>query len=634
MGKVFWNKPAIPIPPEAYINRHDGTAFIFVLGNDQKRHSVCIGRMASESTMFPNSTFRDKYRNEWVRFYGEEELKPAEMHLGMYALTLGVSTEISLYPLLQEVYGLACGNMLLDYCMFSLLNRSSATETFPEIMRDEILFSRQCPDDSAYSRLFQDLTKEQHHKFKVKWLEHCKEKGVTKAWISIDGSNNDCEVKKSELSEPGHAKSHNKGGIVSYMYAVNAQDGRPITYFEYEGGMVDSKAFHQIALFLHGAGIEIEGIILDRGFCTDEVIKTIRECGYDFIVMMHGDHFGHTAMVKKHGDTIPWQPEFAVSDDGVFGITEETQLFKLHPETTGFVNLYYDGARGCHQSIKLIREIRQEKRRIEALIAAGKTASVSNGMGKYVHIDTDDNGTRHVNFNYENWKLAMNGKGYFSLASSRDYGAEECLRIYHLRDTSETQYALIKSQEGFHATRVHSTESIRSKFAVAFFGSIIRTEIMLACQNLNFDTNVMIQRMSRLRLLQMANSLYSYTRTHGTAEMSLLNEFGISAQHLEIMGNEYNQRINSNIDDQIRKVPKCETAVFEKRKRGRIKGSKNKKTLEREAEEARINGYRPKEEKEKKKAGRPKGSKDSKPRNRRTKAEMLAAKQGQNSSEG
>ncbi|MEE3423547.1 MAG: hypothetical protein VZR11_12720, partial [Succinimonas sp.] len=62
-----------------------------------------------------------------------------------------------------------------------------------------------------------------------------------------------------------------------------------------------------------------------------------------------------------------WQPEFAVSDDGVFGITEETQLFKLHPETTGFVNLYYDGARGCHQSIKLIREIRQEKRRIEAL---------------------------------------------------------------------------------------------------------------------------------------------------------------------------------------------------------------------------------------------------------------------------
>ena len=157
---------------------------------------------------------------------------------------------------------------------------------------------------------------------------------------------------------------------------------------------------------------------------------------------------------------------------------------------------------------------------------------------------------------------------------------------------------------------------------------------MLACQKLNLDTNVMIQRMSRLRLLQMANSLYSYTRTHGTAEMSLLNEFGISAQHLEIMGNEYNQRINSNIDDQIRKVPKCETAVFGKRKRGRIKGSKNKKTLEREAEEARINGYRPKEEKEKKKAGRPKGSKDSKPRNRRTKAEMLAAKQGQNSSEG
>ena len=117
MGKVFWNKPAIPIPPEAYINRHDGTAFIFVLGNDQKRHSVCIGRMASESTMFPNSTFRDKYRNEWVRFYGEEELKPAEMHLGMYALTLGVSTENSLYPLLQFLSCLL--SLRLPYQQFS-----------------------------------------------------------------------------------------------------------------------------------------------------------------------------------------------------------------------------------------------------------------------------------------------------------------------------------------------------------------------------------------------------------------------------------------------------------------------------------------------------------------------------------
>ena len=621
MGRVYWNKKAIAIPPEAYKNRHDGTAFIFVLDENKNRHSLTIGRLASETTMFPNDNFREKYRNEWNKFYGEENLKPAEMHLGLYALTLGVVSSTSLYSLLQDIYGPKYGNALIDYCMYSLRCHSSATQTFAESMREEVLFSRNIPDDSTYSRIFKEMTKEQHHRFRQKWLEHCKAQGITKVWICIDGSNNDCEVKNSELSEPGKAKSHNQVGIVSYMYAVSSADGRPITYFEYEGGIVDCKAFHQIALFLKGAGIEIEGVILDRGFCTEEVIGTINECKYDYVIMMHKEYFGHTSMVQKHGAKIAWQPEYAVSDSGVFGISEETQIFKRHT-VTGFVNLYYDGARGSYQSIRLIREIRQEKRRIDALISAGKTASVSQGMEKYVSIETDSNGQQKALFNFENWKKSMNGKGYFSLVASRDFGAEECLRIYHLRDSSETQYALIKSQEGFHTTRVHSTESIRSKFAIAFFGSIIRTEVMLECQKLGLDTNVMIQRMSRLRLLQIGNSLYTYTRTHGTNEMQLLKKFGISEQHLEKIGNEYNQRINSNIDDQVRKIPTCDDTVLGKRKRGRIKGSKNRKTLEREAEEARLNGYRPKVEQPKRKPGRPQGSKDSTPRTRRTKAEL------------
>ena len=562
-----------------------------------------------------------QHRNEWNKFYGDEELKPTEMHLGLYALTLGVASSTSLYAILQEIYGPECGNALVDYCMYSLQSRSSTTQTFAECMREEVLFSRNIHDDSAYSRIFSGLTKDQHHKFKQKWLEHCRELGITRAWISIDGSNNDCEVKQSELSEPGMAKSHNEGGIVSFIYAVNAADGRPITYFEYEGGIVDCKAFHQVALLLKGAGIEIEGVILDRGFCSDDVIKTIKECQYDYVIMMHKDHFGHTSMMQKYGEKIAWQPEYAVSDNGVFGISEETRIFKLHP-VTGFVNLYYDGARGCHQSIRLISEIRQEKRRVEALINAGQPASVAQNMIKYVEIETDSNDQRSVRFNYGNWKNAMNGKGYFSLVASRDYGAEECLRIYHLRDSSETQYSLIKSQEGFHTTRTHTTESIRSKFAVAFFSSIIRTEIMLACKELELDTNVMIQRMNCLRLLQISNSLYTYTRTHGKNEMHLLNRFGITEQHLETMGNEYNQRINSRIDDQVRKIPVCDSVVQGKRKRGRIKGSKNRKTLEREAEEFKLNGYRPKEEQPKRKHGRPQGSRDSTPRTRRTKAEL------------
>lgn len=86
--------------------------------------------------------------------------------------------------------------------------------------------------------------------FRKSWLVHCQKRGITKCWVSIDGSNNDCEVRESDLSEYGYAKSGNDSKIVSFIYAVNAEDGTPITYYVNPGSVIDSKAFMEIAALL------------------------------------------------------------------------------------------------------------------------------------------------------------------------------------------------------------------------------------------------------------------------------------------------------------------------------------------------------------------------------------------------
>ena len=53
------------------------------------------------------------------------------------------------------------------------------------------------------------------------------------------------------------------------MWAVSSEDGRPVTWFLNNGGKVDAKAFEKMIRFLAAADIEVEGVILDRGFADE-----------------------------------------------------------------------------------------------------------------------------------------------------------------------------------------------------------------------------------------------------------------------------------------------------------------------------------------------------------------------------
>lgn len=46
----------------------------------------------------------------------------------------------------------------------------------------------------------------------------------------------------SDLAAKGKAKSRKNADIVSFIWAVNAEDGTPVTFFVNNGSTVDSKS--------------------------------------------------------------------------------------------------------------------------------------------------------------------------------------------------------------------------------------------------------------------------------------------------------------------------------------------------------------------------------------------------------
>lgn len=622
MSHIYWELHEIPRPDDSYINHSDGRVFLISDdGHGNKKRKV-IGRATSETMMHPNDLFRYLYPNLWSEYYGDQDMPEHELHTGMYALSLGIGYTTNLYPILHKVYGPLYGNAIMDYSMYSIMDRTDTTQLFPDRMAREVLYSKEAYSDSWYSELFRSYMSEDHnHQFRMAWLKECSNRGITKVWISIDGSNNDCNVTGSDLCEKGNAKSHTNSDIVSFIWALDTRTGTPVTYFVNNGGMVDSKAFQKMAAFLAGSGIEIEGVILDRGFCTHDVLQALEEYGYPYVVMLKSDTYGHTKMMEKHAADIKWNVKYVAGDDGLFGISEKQQVFGNHPEEA-WVNLYFDGANGTDRSITLIRKIRTAAREMEEAILNHEKPSSPKELSRYLSVKKNGQSWKVV-YNYDNWQKALDEKGFCSIASSLELGPEMVNRLYHLRDVSEKQYMIMKSQLGYDTTRVHTTEGIENKFAVCFVASIIRSEICSACRTLGLDSNRMIREIDRIVLVLMTDGLYASVNNLSIRQNELLAAFGIQPGYFKIFADDVNHRRINPINSQVHQLPEGDQSPKkkrgrppkkkltdeislpgQKRKPGRPKGSKNKKTLEREARQLQE------PQQVKRKPGRPRGSKN------------------------
>ena len=150
----------------------------------------------------------------------------------------------------------------------------------------------------------------------------------------------------------------------------------------------------------------------------------------------------------------------------------------------------------------------------------------------------------------------------------------------------------------------------------------------------------------------LPDGLYAFVDNLSARLKHFFGEFGITPEILKRMGEEINVRLGNAMQSQIRRMPQVNAAPKPprgrprkekpaedpnkpKRKPGRPKGSRNKKTIERErlAAEAVAKGEIPAEE-VKRKPGRPKGSKNKKTLEREARKRAQLEQAGQKRGRG
>lgn len=460
----------------------------------------------STTTMHPTSQYAQVFPSLWEQV-SKENVKPVVKRIGMFTACQAINEKTGIKDTLEAVYGTDQAGAILDYAMYSIIHHSDDASVFASKMRNELTYSKAPFSDSYYSRLFEEgMSKEQELLLRRRWALQCKEDGADTVWLCIDGSNDDCQSKGVDLAEKGHAKSGKNINIVSFTYAVTPE-GKPVTYEVYRGGLVDAKAMKSVLAFILECGIQVSGVILDRGYCNADAIRYLIKHDIAYVIMVKGSPQGYEQILAECGSQIKMNSDYLIPHTFLFGCQKQVQLFKGFRHSD-YLTLFYDYRNGSDRITALLKNMYLEMERLEAAISKGEKACVDSKYSKLLSIS--DEGKKHVEINSKELQSAMDEKGLYSIVTSNKMTPQQVHELYVSRSTSETQYRLIKTQLGYGTARVHYTAGVRSRFAVGFVASILRYELEKASKGLGRNANQMIQELEKVEA-QKLNDIYTYT---------------------------------------------------------------------------------------------------------------------------
>ena len=403
---------------------------------------------------------------------------------------------------------------------------------------------------------------------------------------------------------------------------------------EYTGGcQVDSKAFIEIMAYLKCYDIEIEGVIVDRGFCDIRCLEIILDMKLHYIIMMKENTSGFNTMYKGHADEIRMKSINGMGE-GIYAVSDECRIFGKYDKTS-WITLIYDSINGQQRANYLFDKVKRFVNSANEELEQGTETKIEKGIKAYIRTIKESNTIIRYEINHEKLQEAMDKKGFSAIASDLNYGPEMVLTKYDLRDKSEKAYMVIKTQLGSRVFRTHYTQGVEAKGFVAFIASIIRQEFARICKETGIELTTAIREANFLCVQRTPDNNYMGVHNAIGRQLDLLAAVNLEVEDIDYFVLEESHKANGEVHDQIHKapvhVPQNEEAGDDGKKRGpgRPKGSKSKKE-EPQTDTPKRGRGRPKGSKNKPKTGtssiepkegvttkrgpgRPKGSKNKKP---------------------
>ena len=500
-----------------------------------------LGKAVSDTQMHPNETYKIMYP-ETLKGVPHLNVPIYVKRTGMYAASLAIGERTGLYEDLINNFGPRSANLIMDYATYSIITKSNVAKDFETEMADKMLFLGESYSDSWINDQFNDVISDnQIQAFKNAWLKHFNSEELANVWLCIDGSNDNCEADIDE-AEHGKAKSHKNIDIISFLYAVT-ETGVPVFSQIYRGSRVDCQGIKEMLAIMEGIGIKPKGFILDRGFCDENCIRLLQEGHHEFVIMMKENTSGFQELLEKYQSEIRLRWKYAIGR-GLFGASDRVRLFK-RPSLETDASIIWDGKNGVDRINYLIDGLMEAIQAAEIEIRKGALPRIPEKYKAYMRIKPNGD-TLELEVLEGVIQSEIEGKGFYGLVTSRPMAAKEANDVYDLRDCSEKQYSLMKTQLGDSAFRAHNLHRIAVREVIAFVASVIRHEIMRKCRNAkpSIDTNTAIKELNLINMNLIGNNRYQVIHNQCRRQKEIMALLGITDDNLDHIAAYETNRLN------------------------------------------------------------------------------------------
>ena len=236
----------------------------------------------------------------------------------------------------------------------------------------------------------------------------------------------------------------------------------------------------------------------------------------------------------------------------LFGDKIKCRMFKKDT-VDSYLHVYYDSAKAGKAIKALLRKINRAKASALRAIEKKKDPKIPDELKEFIHL-RKGRGPRTLVTEYDKIQEAINDMGMHVIATSEDMNTLEAYRIYHSRDSSETQYMFMKSEIGLEKYYTGSDESITGKQFVAFIAGIIRNELNLASKKMLeendrrdwYSVPALIKELVEIKMKRLPGDVYALVMNFSARDELMLKHMGISKEKVDDYVNIQNLRIKGH----------------------------------------------------------------------------------------
>lgn len=396
---------------------------------------------------------------------------------------------------------------------------------------------------------------------------------------------------------------------IRLIFVVQKSTGLPLYYRTVPGNIVDVSTLSRIFLHLDSMGIDISSCIMDAGYNSGDNLDLFydenHKCKIGFITRIGSGDKTFKGLISKELSGIETKENFVKYEDRYLFIIKRSVMVGSNKDNPAWMYLGLDCSHMSDEQHKLLKRAKRDS------------------------LSTDEVYT------------AMQDEGVFGILSGEDYTCDEILPAYYQRQTAEQIFDFAKNYTKLLPLRTSTDATFHGHLLLSYIATCVVKMIQLRLKetNLFFGSRLACLRNQKCTIYENrivtdepqreANDTYKVFKMLCPDSIPIVSgRLSYTPPEAGSISKERKRRKKSggtndkqeNLKPKRRGRPKgsknkktiareagpADRGIAQKRGPGRPKGSKNKKTLERETMQATSGATK------KRGPGRPKGSKNKK----------------------